>query len=100
MKVLHLLAVGGVGGIEVLVKEYSKYSFHDNTFVFFRSGGVIADEMVCCGQKVYVMETAKKQVLKHFLKLLCQLDFKQFDAVITHHEDPFIRLFSLILKKL
>ena len=34
MKVLHILAGGEVGGIEVLCKEFGKYSKHDNIFLF------------------------------------------------------------------
>ena len=33
MKIMHLLAAGGTGGIETLCKNYAKYSAHDNTFV-------------------------------------------------------------------
>lgn len=45
MNVLHLLASGGVGGIEVLCREYAKYSEHNNVFVF-----LLGKERIICNE--------------------------------------------------
>lgn len=98
MKVLHLLTSGGVGGIETLVKDYSRLSNLDNTFVFTYTGGDIADEMTSRGDKCIVLKHSKKSIIKTYKYLddLCKKE--QFSAIVVQPAAPVLYLYALRLK--
>ena len=91
MRVLHLLVAGGVGGIEVLMKDFALYSMHDNHFLFAWSGGKIAEEIQKNGSKVTILNKEKQgsvYVLKTILEI-CKED--KIEVVLVHHEAPLLR---------
>ena len=56
VNVLHILASGGIGGIEILCKDYAIYSKSNNIFLFLWNGGIIADEMKNKGDNVIILK--------------------------------------------
>ena len=61
--VLHILASGNAGGIEVLCRDYSLFSENNNIFLFPWSTGEVTDEMVSNGNKVICLNASKKKFL-------------------------------------
>ena len=96
IKVLHLLAGGSTGGIESLIKDYNEKSKHENVFLFFFNGGVITDELINKGNKVYVLNKTNKQffsILKDFIKICKE---NKIQVVISHHSSPLFKVLLII----
>lgn len=55
MKVLHLMATGHAGGIESLMRDYARYSTHENVFIFVWEGGINADLISASGCVTYFL---------------------------------------------
>ena len=101
--VLHLLAAGGVGGIESLCKDIAKFSTNNNIFCFVFAGGVIADEMKAEGADTIELNIGNSKHLIRFLKSLKRICVdKKVDIIITHHSAPLffvaVRLIYEILR--
>ena len=99
MNVLHLLASGGVGGIEVLCREYAKYSEHKNVFVFLLGKKrTICKEMKKRGDIVYEIDNSKLDVFRTF-KLLSKLcGLHKIDVIVEHHSSPILYMYIWALK--
>ena len=100
MKVLHLLASGGAGGIEVLNRDFSEHSHHENVFLFLWSGGCIADEMKSKKKKVVELNASKKAVLFSLKKVLQICKEEQIDVIIVHHAAPLMHIYGMVVKKM
>ena len=46
MRILHLLAAGDIGGIEVLVKNIIQHSKEDNRICFLFKEGIIYEQLI------------------------------------------------------
>lgn len=98
MKILHLLATAGVGGIEVLLKNHDEYSKHENVYVCVWDGGLIADELKKRNRKVIILKKTNAQflsTLKTFLKICKE---EKIQAIVVHHESPMLRILMVALK--
>jgi Glycosyltransferase len=100
MKVLHLLAEGGVGGIETLCEEYGERSRHNNIFVFFWGGGIIADEMKEAGMQVIELHATKSifSITKGFIEIQKVIDKEGVGVLIEHFSAPAMRMYLLFVK--
>lgn len=95
MNVLHLLASGETGGIEVLNKEIYLKSKNNNYFCFVFFGGVIADEMKDMGANVDVLGT--RSALTMFKKMKKSIKENKIEAIVTHHASPLLWLVGAML---
>lgn len=86
MRVLHLLASGGYGGIESLMRSYGKASKLDNIFVFVWGTGDIYDDM--CNQGINCVDLNEKNgKFIHTVKaIIKKCDEIKPDVVVTHHD--------------
>jgi len=104
MKILHLLASGGAGGIETLCKDISATDIVENHFIFVWYGGCTADEMIQNGTNTVVLGHSKKSVVKTYRAISDYIEKHKIDAVIVHHEAPvlwiYLQLFRRKYKKL
>lgn len=100
MKALHLLTSGGVGGIEVLMKNYSSRTQCDNIFLFARCGGVIEEEMRQQGIKTIVLGEEHYGLRKMLKKIQSICEEEKVDVVVSHHPDPLIRLAAISVKNM
>lgn len=98
MNVLHLMVSGEIGGIEVLMKNYSSYSKHENIFLFLWNGGEIADEMKKDGKDVRVWNIKRSGMLRILRDTARLCRSEHIDAVVMHHNAPFFKLVILWLK--
>lgn len=99
MRVLHLLASGGIGGIEILNRDYVKRSAHENTCVFVWHGGPVADEMKSAGCPVFEYNASKSDFFGPLNKLLALCREKQFQVLIVHHASPALSLYALRIRQ-
>lgn len=97
-KVLHLLTMGNIGGIEVLCRDIAAGSELDHTFCFMFGEGTIYDEMLAEGQAVISFKEYKKISRKRVTKLRAAT--QDFDVIIIHHDDPFLEMYYLLLKRI
>lgn len=97
MKILHLLTSGGFGGIEVLCKDIATYSNVDNVFCFLFGEGDIYEQMKMAGNTVHSFQDKKKVSLSKINKL--RYIAKSCDIIVVHHDDPFLQMYYLALKK-
>ena len=96
--VVHLLAGGGTGGIEILCKDYAKYSKHKNIFVMLWYSGIISDEMKNQGHTVIELKAPKSSHLKNIKEL--QKIVKQYhvDTFVVHHASPILHMYMMAVK--
>ncbi|MCR5135814.1 MAG: glycosyltransferase family 4 protein [Oscillospiraceae bacterium] len=93
MKILHLLAAGGVGGIETLCKDISATDIVENHFIFVWKGGDTADEMMHSSTNTIVLGHSKRAVIKSYRAISDYIVKNKIDAVIVHHEAPVLWLY-------
>lgn len=98
MKVLHLLATAGVGGIEVLLKNYDEHSKHENVYLCVWDGGLIADELKKRNRNVIILNKTNSQFLSAFQSLLKICRDEKIQTIIVHHESPMLRVMMVVLK--
>lgn len=99
MKVLHLLTSGHTGGIESLCRDIGQYGKMTHVFCFLTAGGVVCEDMQNKGMNVVNLEkNGGKFSIKKIYKL--RKIALECDAVVVHHEDPFLRLDYIIIKGL
>ena len=98
MKVLHLLSSGGVGGIEVLMKEYSLRTKTDSIFLFARKGGIIEEEMKNKGVTTIVLGEDRYKFNEIIERIIAICKGEQIDVVVSHYPDPLIRLAAIKAK--
>lgn len=97
-KVLHLLAGGGTGGIEILCRDYASYSEHNNIFAVLWSPGVISDEMKNKGDIVIELNANKKNHVKVIKELKEIVEQYRVDVFIVHHASPILHLYMMEVK--
>lgn len=95
MRVLHLLTSGHVGGIEVLCRDIGLNSLQEHTFAFLFGEGMVFEDMKRRGLNAVSLAYGSKLTKQRYEKLL-ELASKQ-DAVIVHHNDPFLEMYYLAI---
>ena len=99
MKILHFMASGETGGIEVLNKDYVKYSKLENIHVFFWHGGCITEEMKAHGDHVIELNAPKKDFFGPLKNMMDLCKKEAPDVIIVHYIAPVLYLYAMILKK-
>lgn len=99
MKILHILASGEVGGIEVLVKDFTKYSKHKNIVMFLFDEGPLAKEIELNGIETISMHAKSNNYISLVWSMITYCKDNDVDVVIEHHSSPIAHLFLLIVKK-
>lgn len=97
MKILHLLTSGESGGIETLCREFGKHSKYDNGFCFLQHGGQICRQMSEMGMTVYDLSDIPHKFSWKKLKKLRMIQ-TQYDILIVHHGDPFLKGYYILLR--
>lgn len=99
MNVMHLLSSGGIGGIEILCREYAKFSKHNNIFVFLLGHDrTICEQMKKQGSIIYEINYSKSDFY-HTFQMLCDLLKKhRIDVIIEHHSSPILYFYIWLLK--
>ena len=101
MKVMHLLAAGGTGGIETLCRDYAMYSMHENTFVFiWGHDGKTYIEMQKNGADVFQLNASKRSPMKTIKELEKIRKQREIEIVIVHHAAPLMYLYLNFVKKM
>lgn len=99
MKVLHLLAGGNIGGIEILMKDYARYSAHENHFIMIWGSNGAATELIKKqGCKVTELNSVGKTKLTNFKTIEQYCRTHDIEAVIVHHAAPLAHLYLMHLK--
>lgn len=101
MKVLHLLASGGIGGIEILCSNYGKYSKLDNIFVFlWGKDDKTYLHMKENGEKVFQLNASKGKPLHMMGQIEKIRKENNVDVLVIHHEITLCYLYVIWLKKI
>lgn len=100
MKVLNILTAGNAGGIESLCRDIGLYSPFQNGFCFLFNDGVIYNEMKNLGLQTYCLKnTGKSKVSLSKIKLLKKIA-REYDIIVVHHGDIFLKFYHWILSKI
>ena len=86
MKVLHLLASGGYGGIESLMRSYSKKSQLDNIFVFVWGTGDIYNDMYNQGIECINLNEKNGRFIHTVMAIIKKCNEIKPNVIITHHD--------------
>lgn len=99
MKVLNLLASGGFGGIEILLKDIILNSKTDNRICFLFKEGEIYEELKEKTNKVFSLKSKKKnrKLIVKEIKEYCIRE--KIDIVTIHHAGINSDLIYIMLKK-
>lgn len=99
MNVLHILAGGGIGGIEELCRNYARITSLNSTFLIVWGSGCISDEMKNNGAEVIELGASKKTVFKNFFDIVSICQSKFINVIVVHHAAPLVHIYLLCLKK-
>ena len=99
MHVLHLLTSGHTGGIESLCRDIGVCSDFENGFCFFTDAGVICRQMEELGLSVYDLSGLGRKFSLRKLRRAMQIA-GEYDILLVHHDDPFLRCYYVLLKLL
>ena len=100
MRVLNLLASGGIGGIETLCNNLDKEGTIDSYWCFLFQGGKIANEMKQRHpEKTYILEYNKKMVIKYINQVTRICKENQIDVLILHNTGTYCHLIFECVKK-
>ena len=99
MRVLHLLTSGHTGGIESLCRDIGVCSDFENGFCFFTDAGVICRQMEELGLSVYDLSGLGRKFSLRKLRSAMQIA-REYDILLVHHDDPFLRCYYILLKLL
>lgn len=102
MKILHVLASGDVGGIEVLCKDIGLHSQNENEFCFLWHGGAVEGMMKDLGLVTYIIgisHTLSISTVKAYVKLKTLVVKNKYDAIVFHHSAPLMWAYLIKLKK-
>lgn len=100
MKVLHILASGGVGGIEVLCKDIIKKANWDNRICVLFDEGSIYSELKEEGYNVFSLKNNKKNIIKSARKLANYCKKEKIDIVTLHHGGLTLNIIYIILYRI
>lgn len=99
MNVLHLIAMGGTGGIEVLNREYAGFSKHTNTYLFaWGQNGETSSFMIEQGFDVIELNASKKDILKTYLDIKKICIDKKIDVIVVHNAAPVLHIIAMVIK--
>ena len=101
MRILHLLAAGDIGGIEVLVKNIIQHSKEDNRICFLFKEGIIYEQLLKKYGKNVVTSLKNLDFLKKIKKLEEYCLKEGIQVVILHNQGmkPNI-IYNVLYKKL
>lgn len=88
MKTVHILFTCDIGGIEVLCRDYAKYSKTENIFLVIKGKGLIAKEIKEFGGNVLELEAEKVGVLSVLRTAIKICTDDDVVCIVTHHEAP------------
>ncbi len=100
MKTVHILFTCDIGGIEVLCRDYAKYSKNENLFLIIKGKGVIAKEIKELGGNVVELEAEKVGTLSAFRAAIKICTEDDVVCIVTHHEAPISNVIMGISKML
>ncbi len=98
-KILHLLALGGIGGIESQCADLARYSEEEEHFYFLWGGGVNAEKIKCCTDRVVVRGFKCADIVREYLVFDRYVRTNRIEYVIVQGVSPVMLLFAGILKK-
>ena len=99
MKVLHLLASGGTGGIEVLCKDIIEKANWDNRICFLFEEGKIYEELKKRDANVFSLKNEDRNRKKIVNKLVDYCVKEKIEIVTVHHGGANCNLIYIMLKK-
>lgn len=98
MTVIHILASGGIGGIEILCKDYMEFSKNKNIVLTIWNTGCIAEEMRNQGIKVINLNVARHDFMKTRKSVLGIIKQELAEVVVVHHAAPMAHLLLMSIK--
>ena len=99
MKILHLIAAGGTGGIEVLLRDIISDNTLDNRICCLFEEGEIYEELKTKNKKIFSLKD-KNRNRKEIVKALKEYCLKEkIDIVTIHHGGINCNLIYIMLKK-
>ena len=99
MKVLHLLATGGTGGIEVLCKDIFLRSNFDNRICCLFDEGEIFKSLSEENEKIFSLKKYNKNINKIVKYLVKYCINEKIEIITVHHGGLSCNLIYIMLKK-
>lgn len=99
MRILHLLVSGGIGGIEILIKNIIQNSKEDNRVCFLLDEGLIYDEMKNQYAENVVFSLKSINFLDKIKKIKEYCINEKIELIILHHQGIKPNLIYAILYK-
>lgn len=97
--VLHILASFGIGGIEVLCREYARFSTHSNYFLTIYSEGEVGEVLRREGFYIKNLGTSNSHIYTTFQAIKHECKSCSINTIIVHHPITMIELLLPSLKK-
>lgn len=99
MKILHMLALGGAGGIESLCVDIARYSKDENYFYFFWGGGENAERIKLYTPNVVIRNFKNRNILKEYISFSDYVLKNNIECIIVQGMSPAMSIFLGIFLK-
>lgn len=99
MKVLHLLATGGTGGIEILCKDILMRAKFDNRICCLFDEGEIFEKLKEENMNIFSLKDKKRNIKKIVEYLVEYCSNEKIDIITVHHGGLACNLIYIMLKK-
>lgn len=100
MKVLHLLSVATIGGIEMLCTDIAKENPKNNVFAILFKGGPVEKQLEDTGAHCYSLYHIPKWNVVDYMGKLCDIcKSEQIDIVVIHHEGLSVLVYYMLLRR-
>ena len=98
MKVLHILALGGAGGIESLSVDVAQNSLDDNYFYFLWGGGKNAERIANMTSNIQIRNFKMKNIVKEYKHFEHYCLENAIDCIVVQGVSPMMVIFATIVK--
>lgn len=99
MKILHLLAVGGTGGIEVLCQNIINKSKEDNRICVLFEKGEIYEKLIRANKNVFSTTDLDRNFSKIVKYISDYCNKEQIDIIVMHHGGLACNIIYIMLQK-
>jgi len=98
MTILHILASGGIGGIETLCKDYATFSRNKNIVLVLWGAGCIAEEMRDQGIVVINLNSSKRDFFGMMKSVIAICKQENVETIVVHHAAPMAHILLMSIK--
>lgn len=98
-RILNVLPMGNIGGIERLCLDVARYSIDDNYFYFLYGGGAMADAIAEITQNIEIRNFSYAKLFKEYRYFYDYIEKNKIDIILVQVPSPIILTYLAMIKR-